>query len=51
MRSEPDELVRMFVGEVSRGEDSVEVPLHEGEVDYGRLVEEVFRSDRVISWW
>jgi len=51
LRSEPDEMVRMFIREISQGEDSVEIPLYRGEVDYDRVVEDIFDSDRVISWW
>jgi hypothetical protein len=51
LRSEPDEMVRLFIEQISRGEQSLESPLYQGEVDYDRLVEDIFKSDRVISWW
>lgn len=50
LRSEPGDLVRLLIRGMSQGE-SGEVPLYLGPVDYRRLVEEIFRSDRVICWW
>ncbi len=51
LRSEPDEMVRMFIRKISQGEESVEIPLYRGEVDYDRVVEDIFDSDRMICWW
>ncbi len=36
---------------VSHGETATEVPLYKGGVDYARLVQDIFQSDRVICWW
>jgi hypothetical protein len=51
LRSKPDDVVKKLMEEVSRREQSKEVPLYEGDVDYDRLVKEIFESDQVISWW
>jgi hypothetical protein len=51
LRSEPDELVRRLIRGMSRGQDDREVPLHRDPVDYDRLVEDIFQSDKVICWW
>jgi|Deesub1362A_J573_1020465.scaffolds.fasta_scaffold00062_44 hypothetical protein len=51
LRSEPEEVVRQLMDAVSEGEEAVEFPIYEGEVDYARLLAEIFQSDRVISWW
>ena len=51
LRSEPDDVVRFLVKGMSGGESSGEVPLYRGPVDYGKLVEDIFRSDMVICWW
>jgi hypothetical protein len=51
LRSEPDDLVRLFIREMARGESSLEVPLCVGSVDYDQVLEAVFRSDMVICWW
>lgn len=51
LRSKPDAMVRLLIDEMRAGDDCREIPLHAGAVDYDRLVEAVFQSDRVISWW
>jgi len=51
LRSEPDEQVRMLIAGVSEGMAIKAVVLLAGEVDYDRLVADIFDSDRVISWW
>lgn len=51
LRSEPDELVRLFIQGMSRTDTSREVPLYSGRVDYAQLVKDIFESDRVICWW
>ncbi len=50
-RSEPDERVRRLVQDMSRGKSVREVALYRGPVDYAKLVEDIFRSDKVICWW
>lgn len=51
LRSEPDEWARALMRELSSDEDFREFPLHRAEVDYERLIVEIFESDRVIAWW
>lgn len=51
LRSEPDEWVRKLMRELFPGEEIREFPLHRGEVDYDRLIAEIFESDRVVAWW
>ncbi len=51
LRSEPDEMVRKFIRETSKGLESLEIPLYKGEVDYDQVVKEIFANDQVISWW
>ncbi len=51
MRSEPDELTKRLVKGVSQGESNEEVPLYRGQVDYAKLVESIFKADKVICWW
>lgn len=50
LRSEPDEQVRELMRVVAGGENK-QVALYRGDVDYDRLVEELFNHDRVICWW
>jgi len=51
MRSEPDDLVQDLVREISKDNESQEILLYEGVVDYEKFIEDVFVSDHVICWW
>jgi hypothetical protein len=51
LRSEPDALVRLLIQKMAPGVESREVAVHRDPVDYDRLVQLVFQSDRVICWW
>lgn len=51
LRSEPDDLVRLFIRGMSQAESPTEVPLYRGRVDYTQLVKDIFQSDKVICWW
>ncbi len=44
-------MVRMFIGAMSHDQESVEAHLYLGDVDYDQLIEDIFSSDRVVSWW
>jgi hypothetical protein len=51
LRSEPDEITRGLIDGMSRAGAGKEVALYEGAVDYARLVQDIFQSDKVICWW
>ena len=51
LRSETDDITRMFIREVSQGEENIEVSLYQENVDYHQFVDDIFESDLVISWW
>lgn len=51
LRSKPDDMIRLFMKEISASEERKEFPLYQGPVDYDQLVKEIFESDRIISWW
>ena len=51
LRSKPDDMVRLLIKEISAGENSREVPLYTGAVNYDEIIKEIFQSDRIISWW
>ena len=51
LRSRPDEMVQTLIEQVSHDEENHRVPLYQGDVDYNRLIKDIFESDRVISWW
>ena len=50
-RSEPTPDVEKLTNILSEGQDAVRFPLYEGPVDYDRLIDLIFSSDKVISWW
>jgi hypothetical protein len=51
LRSEPDALTRKLIAGMANGGEGKEVALYRGRVDYGRLVEDIFASEKVICWW
>jgi hypothetical protein len=51
LRSKPDDMIRLFIKEISANEERKEVPLYQGAVDYDQLVKDIFESNRIISWW
>lgn len=51
LRSEPDEMVRQLIDDVSKNATTFEIALYAGNVDYARAVDEIFSGDQVISWW
>jgi hypothetical protein len=50
-RSKPTEEVLNLVKTLSEGEEANTVSLYEGEINYAKLVEDIFSHDKVISWW
>ena len=52
LRSEPDETVQQLIETMTDTEDETTVkPLFKADVDWSRLVDEIFLNDKVISWW
>jgi hypothetical protein len=51
LRSEPDNVSRLLIQGLSGDGTGKEVRLYEGTVDYAHLLDDIFASDRVISWW
>jgi hypothetical protein len=51
LRSDPDDVSRVLIQGLSKDGGAKEVHLYDGPVDYARLVDEIFASDRVICWW
>jgi len=49
-RSRPDETVNALMAPFSDQEEKKTV-LYESEVDWDQLVDDIFESDKVISWW
>jgi len=50
LRSEADETVKKLM-QAFGGEQSTIVPLYEGDVDWSKLVDDIFAHDKVICWW
>ena len=50
-RTEPTPDVEKLTTILSEGQEAIRFPLYKGLVDYDRLIELVFSSDKVISWW
>ena len=51
-RSEPADLVRTLIDSAYPNCDNITVSLYDTSgLDYGQLVDEIFASERVVSWW
>jgi hypothetical protein len=51
LRSAPDETVEKLIHHLSEDAESTVKPLFQENVDWCRLVEDIFSHDKVISWW
>ena len=50
-RSEPDETVRKIVKSTTNGDQSEVTKLYQDNIDWFRLVDDIFSHEKVISWW
>ncbi|MBU0545366.1 MAG: hypothetical protein KKH97_08520 [Proteobacteria bacterium] len=51
LRSEPTTMTQNFIQATSADGGNEQVKLYQENIDYNRLVHEIFISDRVICWW
>ena len=51
LRSEADKNVEKFIDILSEGKESTVAPLYQGDVDWPRLVDDIFAHDKVVCWW
>ena len=51
LKSEPDETIKTLMGSFEEGGEVQEFEMYKGDVDYDKLIELVFDSDKVICWW
>ena len=51
LRSEADPNVEKFIDVLSEGNESTVAPLYQGDVNWLRLVDDIFSHDKVICWW
>lgn len=51
LKNEPDETVEKLINELSEDDESTIMPLFNRDVDWLRLVDDIFAHDQVICWW
>ena len=51
LRSSPDETVEKLINYLAEAEETTVQPLFQGDVDWSRLVDDIFAHDKVICWW
>ena len=51
LRSEPTPMTLKFVRTISNNGENGQFKLYQEDIDYDRLMNEIFSSDRVICWW
>jgi len=51
LRTEPDETVKEIVASTTNGDQSTAVQLYKGDIDWSRLVDDIFSHDKIICWW
>lgn len=50
-RTEPDDTVQNLSELVSMENDASVALLYQGEVDWHKLVDNIFAHDKIICWW
>jgi len=52
LRSAPDETTEQFIQNLAEDKDEASVqPLFQGNVDWHRLLDDIFSHEKVICWW
>jgi uncharacterized membrane protein YvbJ len=51
LRSQPDVTVEKFMQAVTNGDQADVAALYQQNMDWSRLVDDIFEHDKVISWW
>jgi uncharacterized membrane protein YvbJ len=51
LRSQPDVTVEKFMQAVTNGDQADVAALYQQNIDWSRLVDDIFEHDKVISWW
>jgi hypothetical protein len=51
LKSEPDETIKTLMGSFAESNEVQEFEMYKGDLDYDKLIELVFDSDKVICWW
>ena len=50
-RTEPDETIKNIVVTTTNGDESKKAELYKDEIDWFRLVDDIFSHDKIICWW
>jgi hypothetical protein len=50
MKTRPDETIASLKKSFADQEEKT-IVLHEGDVDWEALIDDIFASEKVISWW
>lgn len=51
LKTEPDQLQTDLMDMLSKGNEVKQVVLYDASADYEALVDLIFESDQVITWW
>ncbi|MBS3756388.1 MAG: hypothetical protein KGY56_11890 [Desulfobacterales bacterium] len=52
LRSEPDETVERLIGGMYEQDDETTVKsLYKKEIDWERLVDDIFSHEKIVCWW
>jgi hypothetical protein len=51
LKSEPDETIEKLIGYLTETDEITVQPLFQGNIDWIRLVDDIFAHDKVICWW
>ena len=50
-RSKPDETVARIVKTTTNGDQSKVAEIYKEDIDWYRLVDDIFHHEKVICWW
>jgi hypothetical protein len=51
LRSAPDETVEKLIDCLAETDEATVQPLFKNDIDWSRLVDDIFGHDKVICWW
>ena len=51
LRTEPDENMENLIKATTNGDLSKVTELYKNDIDWSRLVDDIFSYDKVICWW
>ena len=51
LRSEPDETIEKLINNLTENDEATVKPIFQGDVDWSRLVDDIFSHDKIICWW